>query len=172
MEVTILNALGFSLTAATAKVFLRRYLKAANADLTLAFLASYLCEISLLEYGFLKYLPSMVAAASIFLALRTLEREPWVCASLSYPVSPCTSYSPFLATDAHARVLHCLSNPRSSFPAMRARPLPTPGQCPTRQPAVDSREVRPPTLPASLDARPARFVIRVHQRRRKTAHAT
>lgn len=78
MEVAILNSLGFSLTAATAKVFLRRYLKAAGADLTLAFLASYLCEISLLEYNFLKYLPSMIASASVFLALRTLEREPWV----------------------------------------------------------------------------------------------
>lgn len=78
MEVSILNALGFTLTAATAKVFLRRYLKAAGADLTLAFLASYLCEISLLEYNFLQYLPSMVAAASVFLSLRTLEREPWV----------------------------------------------------------------------------------------------
>jgi len=77
MEVSILNALGFTLTAATAKVFLRRYLKAAGADLTLAFLASYLCEISLLEYNFLQYLPSMVAAASVFLSLRTLEREPW-----------------------------------------------------------------------------------------------
>ena len=83
MEVSILNALGFTLTAATAKVFLRRYLKAAGADLTLAFLASYLCEISLLEYNFLQYLPSMVAAASVFLSLRTLERESWV-------QSPCT----------------------------------------------------------------------------------
>jgi len=77
MEVAILNALNFTLTAATPKVFLRRYLKAASADLTLAFLASYLCEISLLEYSFLQYLPSMVAAASVFLALRTLGREPW-----------------------------------------------------------------------------------------------
>jgi cyclin A len=77
MEVAILNALNFTLTAATPKVFLRRYLKAAGADLTLAFLASYLCEISLLEYSFLQYLPSMVASASVFLALRTLGREPW-----------------------------------------------------------------------------------------------
>lgn len=78
METVILASLEFSLTAATAKVFLRRFLKAADADLTLAFLASYLCEITLLDYNFLQYLPSVVAAASVFLALLTLSRSPWV----------------------------------------------------------------------------------------------
>jgi len=77
METVILASLEFSLTAATAKVFLRRFLKAADADLTLAFLASYLCEITLLDYNFLQYLPSVVAAASVFLALLTLSRSPW-----------------------------------------------------------------------------------------------
>jgi len=78
MEILILNTLNFDLTAATAKVFLRRYLKAASADLTLAFLSSYLAELSLQEYSFIQYPPSLVAAAAVFLALRTLGREPWV----------------------------------------------------------------------------------------------
>lgn len=78
MEILILNTLNFDLTAATAKVFLRRFLKAAGADLTLAFLSSYLSELTLQEFTFVKYPPSLIAASSVFLALRTLDREPWV----------------------------------------------------------------------------------------------
>eukprot|EP01087_Luapelamoeba_hula_P020327 TRINITY_DN6923_c0_g1_i1.p1 TRINITY_DN6923_c0_g1~~TRINITY_DN6923_c0_g1_i1.p1 ORF type:complete len:596 (+),score=91.88 TRINITY_DN6923_c0_g1_i1:366-2153(+) len=84
MEILILTTLGFDLTAATCKVFLRRFLKAAEADLILAFLASYLAELSLLEYSLIKYLPSQLAAASVFLALRSLDREPWTATLAHY----------------------------------------------------------------------------------------
>eukprot|EP00005_Dracoamoeba_jomungandri_P011071 CAMPEP_0174264966 /NCGR_PEP_ID=MMETSP0439-20130205/24632_1 /TAXON_ID=0 /ORGANISM="Stereomyxa ramosa, Strain Chinc5" /LENGTH=436 /DNA_ID=CAMNT_0015351147 /DNA_START=103 /DNA_END=1413 /DNA_ORIENTATION=- len=78
MEVELLDGLEFDLAAATAKVFLRRYLKAAGADLRLAFLASYLCELTLKEYNMnIRYLPSQIAASSVYLALLTLRRTPW-----------------------------------------------------------------------------------------------
>ncbi|KAL3514404.1 hypothetical protein ACH5RR_027121 [Cinchona calisaya] len=44
-----------------------------NPSLRLDFLAYYLAELSLLEYGCLKFLPSLVAAAVVFLSRFTLE---------------------------------------------------------------------------------------------------
>lgn len=48
---------------------------------TLGFLANYLAELTLVEYGFLKFLPSVVAASAVFLARWTLDQSdlPWVC---------------------------------------------------------------------------------------------
>lgn len=45
------------------------------------FLANYLAELTLIEYGFLKFLPSLVAASAVFLAKWTLDQNehPWVC---------------------------------------------------------------------------------------------
>lgn len=43
--------------------------------------AQYLCELTLQEYGFLKYLPSMIAAAALFLSLHTLDQGAWVSAA-------------------------------------------------------------------------------------------
>lgn len=44
-------------------------------------LASYIAELSLLEYNMLQYAPSLVAASSIFLAryVQSPSQKPWVC---------------------------------------------------------------------------------------------
>lgn len=49
--------------------------------LQLEFLAGCLAEFSLLEYSFLCFLPSVIAASAIFLAkfILTPSRKPWVC---------------------------------------------------------------------------------------------
>lgn len=46
----------------------------------LEFLANYLAELTLVEYDFLKFLPSLIAASSVFLAQWTLDQSnhPWV----------------------------------------------------------------------------------------------
>ena len=67
-EAAVLAALRFRLTQPTAKTFLRRHLQAAAADERLHYLASYLCELSLLSARALALLPSQVAAASVYLA--------------------------------------------------------------------------------------------------------
>ncbi|XP_043723690.1 cyclin-A2-1-like isoform X2 [Telopea speciosissima] len=84
MEVQVLNYLGFQLSAPTAKTFLRRFLRAAQASykvpsLELEFLANYLAELTLIDYTFLKFLPSLVAASAVFLARWTLDQSchPW-----------------------------------------------------------------------------------------------
>lgn len=46
----------------------------------LEFLANYLAELTLLEYTFLRFLPSLIAASAVFLARWTLDQtdHPWV----------------------------------------------------------------------------------------------
>ncbi|GAA0151064.1 kinase activator [Lithospermum erythrorhizon] len=84
MESHILNYSGFHLSIPTTKKFLRRYIQAAQASykvpsVELEFLANYLAELSLLEYSFLKFLPSLIAASAVFLARWTLDQSdnPW-----------------------------------------------------------------------------------------------
>ncbi|KAK3010872.1 hypothetical protein RJ639_012090, partial [Escallonia herrerae] len=84
MESQVLNNLGFRIAAPTAKSFLRRFLRAAQAcykspSLELEFLANYLAELTLIDYFFLKCIPSIVAASAVFLARWTLDQSghPW-----------------------------------------------------------------------------------------------
>ncbi|KAK5824330.1 hypothetical protein PVK06_019101 [Gossypium arboreum] len=84
MERKILNFLYFQLSVPTTKTFLRRFIQAAQATykdpcIELEFLANYLAELSLVEYNFLKFLPSLIAASAVFLARWTLNQSvhPW-----------------------------------------------------------------------------------------------
>lgn len=85
MESNVLDTLEFCLTGATTKNFLRRFLKAAGgADVNVTMFANYLCELSLHEYCFTKYLPSVVAASAVCLALHTLNKTPCWTSTLEY----------------------------------------------------------------------------------------
>ncbi|XP_022873165.1 putative cyclin-A3-1 [Olea europaea var. sylvestris] len=84
MESDVLNSLKFEVGNPTVKTFLRRFTRIAqedhmNPDLQLEFLGYYLAELSLLDYGCLKFLPSLVAASVVFLARFTLQPNlhPW-----------------------------------------------------------------------------------------------
>ncbi|RVW77651.1 Cyclin-A2-3 [Vitis vinifera] len=84
MESQVLNYFGFKIFAPTAKTFLRRFLRAAqasykNPSLELEYLGNYLAELTLIDYGCLKYLPSIIAASAVFLARWTLDQSghPW-----------------------------------------------------------------------------------------------
>lgn len=52
-----------------------------NPSLEMEFLANYLTELTLMDYPFLKFLPSVIAASAVFLAKWTLNQSshPWVC---------------------------------------------------------------------------------------------
>jgi cyclin A len=93
MENQVLKHFSFQIYTPTPKTFLRRFLRAAQASrlspsLEVEFLASYLTELTLIDYHFLKFLPSVVAASAVFLAKWTMDQSnhPWVCdvASLLY----------------------------------------------------------------------------------------
>lgn len=50
-------------------------------SLALGYLANYLAELTLVEYSFLKFLPSAIAASAVFLARWMLDQSDhaWVC---------------------------------------------------------------------------------------------
>ncbi|XP_015573777.1 cyclin-A2-4 [Ricinus communis] len=84
MESLALKYFGFQLFAPTAKTFLRRFLRAAQASYKspsyeLEYLADYLAELTLVDYSFLNFLPSVIAASAVFLARWTLDQtsHPW-----------------------------------------------------------------------------------------------
>ena len=75
----VLTALNYDLSYPNPMNFLRRISKADNYDIQTRTLGKYLMEISLLDHRFMNYLPSHIAAASMFLARMILERGEWVC---------------------------------------------------------------------------------------------
>ncbi|CAN6356737.1 unnamed protein product [Urochloa humidicola] len=84
MESDILKLLQFELGNPTIKTFLRRFTRSAYEDkkssiLLMEFLGSYLAELSLLDYGCLRFLPSVVAASVMFVARLTIDPDvnPW-----------------------------------------------------------------------------------------------
>ncbi|XP_039124017.1 cyclin-A1-4-like [Dioscorea cayenensis subsp. rotundata] len=124
MEAVVLKHLKFEMTAPTPKCFLRRFVRAAQAcdevsHLQLEFLADYLAELSLLEYNFLCYSPSLVAASSIFLAKFICQptKRPWCATMVHY-----TSYKPSDLCEC-VKALHRLfcNSPSNSLPAIREK---------------------------------------------------
>ncbi|KAG8062738.1 hypothetical protein GUJ93_ZPchr0003g16773 [Zizania palustris] len=84
MESDILNVLNFVMGSPTTKTFLRLFIRSCQEDnkypsLSLEFMGSYLAELSLLEYGCVRLLPSVVAASAVFVARLTLnpDTNPW-----------------------------------------------------------------------------------------------
>nr|CAG4651888.1 EOG090X07KR [Triops cancriformis] len=78
MEHLILKVLTFDLSVPTPLYFLNRYCQVLKADRTTLYLATYLCELTLLECDpYLKYLPSEIAASALALAQATLGEKSW-----------------------------------------------------------------------------------------------
>ncbi|KAK6773129.1 hypothetical protein RDI58_028367 [Solanum bulbocastanum] len=96
MEADVLKCLKFEMGNPTTKTFLRQFTVVAqedykNSNLQLEFLGYYLAELSLLDYNCVKFLPSLVAAAVIFLSRFTLQPKshPWCL-----PLQRCSGYRP------------------------------------------------------------------------------
>jgi cyclin B len=117
MEKVMLNALKFNLTVATPYIFLARFLKAAGCqgDKAVRLYSSYLTELSLPDYGMLRYSYSQIAAAAVYTAQRALGREP------AYPRS-LQKHSGYtleqLQPAAHALSQLHAKAPNSSLPAV------------------------------------------------------
>jgi hypothetical protein len=76
MEQTILNTLNFNITHPSSLHFLRRYSKAGGSDYTLHTICKYLIEVVLIDVKFLKYPPSLQAAASVYLGRAMTGKSP------------------------------------------------------------------------------------------------
>lgn len=78
MESAIVNTLGFKLTVPTHYKFLVRFIKAAQCDTRTKLIAYYFCEKTLCDYSMLKYKPSEISAAAVYLAMRAVNSaSPW-----------------------------------------------------------------------------------------------
>ena len=82
MEGLMLDRLNFQLTAPNAFVFVKRFAKVAGIATTprstTELLANYLVELTLQDYKMLKYLPSIICASAVYLALKTRWwKTPW-----------------------------------------------------------------------------------------------
>eukprot|EP00249_Psilotum_nudum_P006255 c19588_g2_i2 orf=163-1740(+) len=124
MERRVLNHLRFELTGPTTKSFLRRFIRAAQAGmktptLQLEFLGNYLAELTLVEYSFLKYLPSMIASSAVFMAKVTIDptMKPWNATLQHY-----TGYRPS-ELRACAKAIHDLQRNTKfcTLPAIREK---------------------------------------------------
>ncbi|RCV23274.1 hypothetical protein SEVIR_4G298800v4 [Setaria viridis] len=73
MERRIVNTLKFNMSVPTPYCFMRRFLKAAQAEKKLELLSFFMIELSLVEYEMLKFCPSMLAAAAIYTAQCTIN---------------------------------------------------------------------------------------------------
>ena len=84
MEENILKTLEYQITIPSAHAFLVRYLKAAHADKRIVQLSCFILDGTLQSYNLLHYLPSQLAAAAVFIARRTVGRNPWSPTLLKY----------------------------------------------------------------------------------------
>jgi len=84
MEQTILNTLNFNITHPSALHFLRRYSKASGSDYTLHTVCKYLIELVLIDVKFLKYSPSLLASASVYLGRAMTSKSPLWTSTLHY----------------------------------------------------------------------------------------
>ncbi|RYR38633.1 hypothetical protein Ahy_A09g043738 [Arachis hypogaea] len=91
MEKLMLNTLHFNMSVPTAYVFIRRFLKVAQANRKVAtclikfileLLAFFLVELSLVEYEMLKFSPSLLTAAVVYTAQCTIFGFRQECSSL------------------------------------------------------------------------------------------
>ncbi|KAJ0229591.1 Cyclin-A1-1 [Hirschfeldia incana] len=118
MESAVLNYLKFEMSAPTTKCFLRRFVRAAHGVheaplMQLECMASYIAELSLLEYTMLSHPPSLVAASAIFLAKYILDptRRPWNSTLQHYTqyrameLRGCVKDLQRLSSNAHASTL-------------------------------------------------------------------
>jgi hypothetical protein len=84
MEEIVLKKLQYQITIPSAHAFLVRYLKAAHADKKIVQLSCFILDGTLQSYNMLHYLPSQLAAASIFIARKTVGRNSWSPTLLRY----------------------------------------------------------------------------------------
>ncbi|KAG2277874.1 hypothetical protein Bca52824_060429 [Brassica carinata] len=72
-EKTMLSTLQFNVSLPTQYPFLRRFLKAAQANKKCERLASFLIELALVEYEMLRFQPSLLAATAVYTAQCTID---------------------------------------------------------------------------------------------------
>jgi len=116
MEEIVLKSLEYRITVPSAHTFFVRFLKAAHADQEILQISCYILDGTLQAYSLLNYLPSQLAAAAIFIARRTVGRNPWSPTLLKY-----ASYSEEEIIPVARAVLEAKSSSSSSLRAVNKK---------------------------------------------------
>ncbi|CZS92427.1 uncharacterized protein RAG0_02921 [Rhynchosporium agropyri] len=117
-ERSILTSLDYDLSFPNPMSFLRRISKADNYNIETQSIGRFLMATSLLDYRCIKYRPSQVAAASMYLARTILGRGEWDMDLIHYSGYSETDLEPIfkLMTDSLARpVIHDQTYARKHF---------------------------------------------------------
>jgi hypothetical protein len=75
MEYNILKILNFDVTTPSSLRFVDFLCKYSHADSYVRYLATYIVELSLVEYKLLKYQPSLLASSAIYLSNKILKNK-------------------------------------------------------------------------------------------------
>jgi len=131
MERLILTTLNFSLGKPLPLHFLRRNSKAGEVDATKHTLAKYLMELTIVDYDFVHHPPSEIAAASLCLAMKTLDQASTWSDTLSHysaytesDLQPVIKRLAILVTKAGTGKLKAIYDKYKSSKFMRISTLP------------------------------------------------
>lgn len=75
LEYEVLRTLEFNVTSPSSFRFLQRFAKLLEADSKAFNLAWYLIELPLIEYKMLKYKPSVISSAALYVSMKILKKE-------------------------------------------------------------------------------------------------
>lgn len=117
MEHLVLKTLSFDISIPTCLDFLSRYLLAAGgtSESQLKYLSQYLCELTLIHSKiYLKYVPSTIAAASMYLSNAVLGFTPWTPTLEFYSGYTADSLQSCIA-DLHKMHQNCSDLPQQSI---------------------------------------------------------
>jgi len=117
METTMLKTLDYDIGIPLSYRFLRRYARCAKLDMEMLTLARYVLETSLMEYDFIDIRDSLMAAASLLLALCIHKVEsPWSPTLVHY-----SGYNVSELFDLTNRLLNMLRNPPNQVKTIKAK---------------------------------------------------
>ena len=116
-ERDVLCTIEWNVTVPYSIQFLRRCSKALSNDGVTHTVGKYLVELAAVDYGMLKYRPSLIAAAAAYLARRmTKKREPWTATAEFY-----TGYSVEQVLPAARDLNNVVLNPNPKLKAVRTK---------------------------------------------------
>eukprot|EP01105_Mastigella_eilhardi_P020959 TRINITY_DN5034_c0_g1_i1.p1 TRINITY_DN5034_c0_g1~~TRINITY_DN5034_c0_g1_i1.p1 ORF type:complete len:488 (+),score=131.74 TRINITY_DN5034_c0_g1_i1:128-1591(+) len=120
-ERKVLRGVNWQLNTPSPLCFLRRFSKAGRANTTMHTMSKYLIELSLLDHRLLEHLPSLVAAAAVYLARRFYAVKPFWNATLQFytkytedDVRPCAQHLKAAFSNARSASNRCIFKKYSS----------------------------------------------------------
>tara|TARA_R110002050_G_scaffold247175_2_gene384987 strand:+ start:1336 stop:2451 length:1116 start_codon:yes stop_codon:yes gene_type:complete len=84
LEAEMLKSIDWNLAVSTPLHFLRRFSKAGRSDSRIHTLCKYFVELTMSEYSMVSFLPSLIAASSVYIARKMIVKTPFWNATLAH----------------------------------------------------------------------------------------